>query len=174
MTRDQEYYLSNRKEIRRKQAVYRLLHREEILKQRRDERKNHLEAHKAKDKQRAPQHKAWRKKHEATAKFKAHRRAYRRTIEQRAHSCAYSAACNAKRFGAPGSWTGAQFLVLYMTFGNVCLCCHKKRVPSPDHVVPLCKGGTNYLSNIQPLCWPCNKKKKNKSTDYRKTQRPTQ
>lgn len=43
----------------------------------------------------------------------------------------------------------------------------KKRRLTPDHVVPLGKGGSNDISNIQPLCLPCNLKKHNRCTDYR-------
>jgi len=28
-----------------------------------------------------------------------------------------------------------------------------------DHVVPLSKGGTNYIWNLQPLCRSCNSKR---------------
>jgi len=36
-----------------------------------------------------------------------------------------------------------------------------------DHVLPVSKGGTSYISNIQPLCQPCNSGKKDKHIDYR-------
>jgi 5-methylcytosine-specific restriction endonuclease McrA len=38
---------------------------------------------------------------------------------------------------------------------------------SPDHVVPLSRGGTNTIENIQPLCPPCNRWKRDKSIDFR-------
>ena len=35
-----------------------------------------------------------------------------------------------------------------------------------DHVVPLKLGGSNAITNCQPLCTSCNAKKGNDSTDY--------
>jgi 5-methylcytosine-specific restriction endonuclease McrA len=73
----------------------------------------------------------------------------------------------AKRFGCAGTVTGAQLRALYKKCHGRCLCCNKKRRLTPDHVVPLGKGGSNDISNIQPLCLPCNLKKHNRCTDYR-------
>jgi hypothetical protein len=96
------------------------------------------------------------------------RRAWMRSLNGRAHAAACCARQTAKRHNTIGSWTGVQFLALCKKYGNRCLCCHKKRRPTPDHVIPFCKGGTNHFSNIQPLCLPCNVKKGNSTTDYRK------
>jgi 5-methylcytosine-specific restriction endonuclease McrA len=48
------------------------------------------------------------------------------------------------------------------------LCCDKKRKLTADHIVPVSKGGTSNISNIQPLCGPCNSSKGAKTVDYRR------
>jgi HNH endonuclease len=37
-----------------------------------------------------------------------------------------------------------------------------KRVLTPDHIVPVSKGGAGDISNIQPLCLHCNISKGNR------------
>lgn len=71
---------------------------------------------------------------------------------------------------AEGSFTGAEWQELLATYDHCCLRCYKEPPEitlSGDHVIPLTKGGTNYISNIQPLCTSCNASKGTKSTDYR-------
>ena len=68
---------------------------------------------------------------------------------------------------AGGAYTSAQWMTLCNKYGNVCLCCEKSAQLTPDHVIPIAKGGTSNIDNIQPLCMPCNAKKSTATTDFR-------
>lgn len=69
-----------------------------------------------------------------------------------------------------GSYTVKEWKNLLEFYGNVCLCCGLAKPLHADHVIPLSKGGTNVIGNIQPLCKSCNSAKSTKSTDYRPMQ----
>lgn len=68
---------------------------------------------------------------------------------------------------APGSFTPAEWRAMCEHYGHRCLCCGVVKPLTPDHVIPLSKGGSNDIANIQPLCLDCNRRKGTKSTDYR-------
>lgn len=68
---------------------------------------------------------------------------------------------------AGGCFTPAEWTVLCEKHHSRCLCCGKKRKLTADHVVPVSKGGSSSISNIQPLCGPCNSSKGTKTTDFR-------
>jgi 5-methylcytosine-specific restriction endonuclease McrA len=74
------------------------------------------------------------------------------------------AAKNASR----GSFTAKEFEELCERYGNKCLSCGVTGVVlEADHVVPLTKGGSNDISNIQPLCGICNRSKFVDTVDFR-------
>jgi 5-methylcytosine-specific restriction endonuclease McrA len=73
----------------------------------------------------------------------------------------------ARLLGAEGSYTAEQFAELCVLYGGVCLACGGFEPLTVDHVIPLSMGGSNHITNIQPLCKPCNSRKGTKSVDYR-------
>ena len=69
---------------------------------------------------------------------------------------------------AGGSHTAGEFKDLCNHFGNKCLCCGRDDVKlTADHVIPVSKGGTSNIGNIQPLCQACNSSKHDRIIDYR-------
>jgi 5-methylcytosine-specific restriction endonuclease McrA len=71
---------------------------------------------------------------------------------------------------AEGSFTAREWEELKERYGNICLRCGRGEPEvklTPDHVVALAAGGSNYIDNIQPLCRSCNSSKGAKHIDYR-------
>lgn len=71
---------------------------------------------------------------------------------------------------AKGSYTTKQWYELKESFKFMCLSC-KKTEPqiklTVDHIVPLSRGGTNFIENLQPLCKSCNSSKGCKTIDFK-------
>lgn len=72
----------------------------------------------------------------------------------------------ALRMGSSTHYTVLEWNALCLWFGSVCLACGVDEL-TIDHVVPLSKGGSNGIQNLQPLCRACNTRKHAKHIDYR-------
>lgn len=102
---------------------------------------------------------------------------------RKAHSEYYSLACHKRRARLKGlgtSFTFDEWQDLLTACDHRCLACGKRTTDddfpptnsgnkrlTKDHVIPICKGGSNDISNIQPLCWKCHQQKGRTTADYR-------
>lgn len=66
-----------------------------------------------------------------------------------------------------GSFSPAEWSDLCDHYGNLCVCCKQKKPLTADHVIPVSKGGSSNIDNIQPLCRECNSRKCDRIIDYR-------
>lgn len=60
---------------------------------------------------------------------------------------------------ALGKFPQEQWEQLLEETGHKCLCCGLTEQITCDHIVPISLGGTNAISNLQPLCRSCNSSK---------------
>jgi 5-methylcytosine-specific restriction endonuclease McrA len=72
----------------------------------------------------------------------------------------------ARLSSAPGSFTYQQFLLRADYHGWVCRYCRCDlafKTVAVEHMIPLCRGGANWPSNLVPCCKSCNSKKNKKT-----------
>lgn len=86
----------------------------------------------------------------------AHRRWKAKNPERMAH---LKAARYARERSAKGSHSFEEWQDLISRFGHKCANCKECKPLTKDHIIPLSKGGTDYIMNIQPLCRNCNSRK---------------
>lgn len=66
-----------------------------------------------------------------------------------------------------GHHTAAEWRELLAQFDSRCVACGRRRNITRDHVIPVALGGSDDISNIQPLCRSCNSRKGLRIIDYR-------
>lgn len=121
--------------------------------------------------------KGWKKKEyerhrdEIRAKEAARRAANRehyrvlerlRYLRDRDKRISASITARAKRAGARGSHTVAEWKAVLRHYKRRCAYCGTKLTTknvSRDHFIPLSKGGDNSVRNLVPACRPCNSRK---------------
>lgn len=93
--------------------------------------------------------------------------AHRRWKKKNPERMAFLKACRyARERGAKGSHNYQEWLDLKVKFRHKCAHCFEYKPLTKDHIVPLSKGGSDNISNIQPLCRNCNSKKWSKLNIY--------
>ena len=119
--------------------------------------------------------KKWTKEHPECLKnwYKKHpnyRKRYKNSVKKwREKNMDRVLFLNAKRRArkkeAIGNFTLGEWELLKKQYGYCCPACGRdepKIKLEIDHIIPLSKGGSNYIENIQPLCGSCNSKKHDK------------
>jgi 5-methylcytosine-specific restriction endonuclease McrA len=82
----------------------------------------------------------------------------------------YTVRRRARLRSADGNYTTQEWIELCAKCDHRCLCCGRREPEiklTVDHIIPISKGGSNSITNIQPLCGTCNNRKNNKIIDYR-------
>lgn len=162
-----DYYRNNIEEERQKRKEYYAVNSETISQQ----NKIHYEQHKDEYIERAAN---WVAKNP-----EARKAVIQRYVSNSKDKIKASASRRrAREQNALGEFTSQEWEDLKAKYDYTCLSCNRKEpevLLSPDHIVPLARGGTNYIDNIQPLCIKingsrkgnCQNKKGTKTTDYR-------
>lgn len=81
----------------------------------------------------------------------------------------YARLGKARRRGAIGKFTFAEWKTMIVQYNYTCPCCHRSEPKiklTIDHIIPIARGGSNNAENIQPLCVSCNSKKHAKTIKY--------
>lgn len=171
------YFKENTDQINKRRREYKAERREHFNEYDREYHRKNPEPKKARDRN-------YRQEH--TEEIKAYIRDYKRYNERyRPYNLEYNRQYrqlhpekNAQHFNnrrarkqqAGGAFTSKEWRGLCAYYDNTCLCCGRSEPDitlTVDHVVPLSRGGTNYIDNIQPLCLACNMSKGTKTIDYR-------
>lgn len=95
-----------------------------------------------------------------------HRRYYEKKLEEDPTYYVRKRHARRRLEARQGSYSRAEWESVLATHGDRCLRCGDAKI-TIDHVVPLSKGGSNTVENLQPLCGPCNKSKGTNTRDYR-------
>jgi len=163
-----KYRLSHVEQIRSRARQYAREHKEEIIAYREKSREKRLawgrEYYAKHQEERNVRFKEWYQNNRE--RVMARTNEWRRSHPQESREI--YARRHAREKGADGAHTVKEWEGLNNLFGHSCLACGKTGMPlTRDHIIPLKSGGSDDISNIQPLCKSCNSSKHTKTIDYR-------
>ena len=169
---DKRYRKRHREECNARSTACKNAHPIKLKRSRKVYREEHKELIKIKDKKYRAKTVAERKAYNAQY-YKKHKKDYQRRLNEWRKANPERAKVQihnrrARKTQAGGSYTAEEWNTLCKQCNHRCLCCNKRRKLVPDHVMPIAKGCTSNIDNIQPLCQPCNSRKGARFIDYRK------
>lgn len=141
--------------------------RSRLYMQRRRSDSNFREARKAYVRARRDHFNAYQRARRASnpERHREYQRKWRRA--HLASDLAKSALRRARIASCGGRFTASEWSAVKARYNDRCLRCWEEQPLHADHVVPITRGGSNSIENIQPLCSSCNRHKRQKTTDYR-------
>lgn len=86
----------------------------------------------------------------------SHRRWKKKNPERMAH---LKARRYAREKNAEGSHTFEEWQKLKQKHDHKCFGCGESKKLTKDHIIPLSEGGSDFITNIQPMCRNCNSRK---------------
>jgi 5-methylcytosine-specific restriction endonuclease McrA len=92
------------------------------------------------------------------------------SVKNKERLAALNRARRTRKTLAGGSHTAEEWSDLKKRYDYRCLACGKAEPEiklTADHVVAVANNGSSDISNLQPLCQPCNTSKGTKTIDYR-------
>lgn len=121
------------------------------------EKPNELKAIQKKARENQKKKKPWLKyNHQESTK--AQQKAWRKSHPENISIISKNA--KLKRKDVIGFYTKSEWELLLIQYGYTCPSCGKKDIElHADHIIPIIKGGSNFIENIQPLCKSCNSSK---------------
>ncbi len=156
---NREYYAANKERLDVVNRAYAQRHTEELRVYRQQYRAEHLDLYENRKPYYGQRYQANKEE------IRAHQREYQRQHPE--YSARRTMRYYARKKGAEGNHTAAEWIALREWFGNRCLCCGTVGKVEADHVIPLDRGGSDDIANIQSLCRSCNASKGTQTTDYR-------
>jgi len=66
-----------------------------------------------------------------------------------------------------GTHTKEEWNEMLLFFNNTCVRCDSMENIVKDHITPIYQGGSDHISNLQPLCRTCNSSKGSENKDFR-------
>lgn len=94
-----------------------------------------------------------------------------RYLERRAEKAAewqHKRLANLRAARDKGTHTQSQWVALCRRYRWHCARCGQRGPLTRDHIIPVSKGGSDHITNLQPLCGKCNSAKGTQTADYRK------